>query len=130
MKTITIKTFRASINLGLKKGYSQETISEKEVINFLQAFQEKMIVEENIYLSASIINNMIVLSGQAEPHLKIEFINYPRFFYKESLLKEKINELAELLLNKFEQNRIVIIYDDKTVMIEQSDEIDPQITLG
>ena len=130
MKTITIKIFRASINLGLKKGYSQETISEKEVINFLQAYQEKMIVEENIYLSASIINNMIVLSGQAEPHLKIEFINYPRFFYKESLLKEKINELAELLLNKFEQNRIVIIYDDKTVMIEQSDEIDPQITLG
>ncbi len=127
MKTLNVKTFTANINLGLKKGYSEEIIPKNEVIDFLQIYQNKLIEEENIYLSASVVENMIVLSGQIEPHLKIEFINYPRFIYKESLLKEKIIALAHLLMDEFEQNRIVIVFTDETFMIEKSDAIDPQI---
>ncbi len=127
MKTLNVKTFTANINLGLKKGYSEEKIPKNEVINFLQIYQNKLIEEENIYLSANVVESIIVLSGQIEPHLKIEFINYPRFIYKESLLKEKIIALAHLLMDKFEQNRIVIVFTDETFMIEKSDAIDPQI---
>ncbi len=127
MKEINIKTFNATINLGLTRGYSNESISKQEVIRFIQSYQNSLISKEKIYLSASVSENIIVLSGQTEPHLKIEFINYPRFPYPENILKQSINNLGKLLMNKFEQNRIVIVYTDETIMIEKNNEIDPQI---
>lgn len=82
-----------------------------------------MISTKNIHLSCSITKCEIVLSGQIEKHLKIGFINYPKFQLKHSILKTEIENLAQRLMNEFKQNRIVVEYIDETVMFEKTDKI-------
>jgi hypothetical protein len=59
--------------------------------------------------------------------LKLNFINYPKFPLKETLLKKEIEKITKALMKEFDQNRVVIEYLDETVMLEGSDRIDPRI---
>lgn len=68
-----------------------------------------------------------MLSGQVEPHLQLNFINYPKFPLKENILKIEIENLTRAVMQKFEQNRVVIEYLNETVMFEDSELIDPRI---
>jgi hypothetical protein len=64
-------------------------IEESEMIAFLQAYQDAVIKNKQIYLSVSITHCKIILSGQIEPHLKISFINYPKFELSPAVLKHE-----------------------------------------
>lgn len=78
-------------------------------------------------MSASVSECLIVLGGQREPHLNISFINYPKFPMKEKEFKLEINKLGKFLMKEFNQNRIVIVYHNETIMFEVNDGIDPRI---
>lgn len=127
MITKSIKTFTAIITLGLEIGYSEEHYSKDYLINELQEYQKQRIDEANIYLSASVSECNIVLSGQDEKHLKLEFINYPKFPLEIEVFKEEIIKLGSHLLNKMRQNRTVIVFPDETIMLEIDEAIDPRI---
>jgi hypothetical protein len=127
MKRKSIPPFYGILTIGLEIGYEKVKIDETEIIKFIQAYQDALIKNKQIYLSASISNCTIVLSGQVEPHLKISFINYPKFELPPAVLKFEIEELSKQLLLAFKQNRVVIEYLDEVIMLENSDEIDPRI---
>ena len=127
MNRKSVKPFHATINLGLEIGYSEQKISKQDVIHFIQHYQNKLIEDKNIYLSCSVYKCEIVLSGQIEPHLKIGFINYPKFNLNQNILKIEIEELAKQLMKEFFQNRIVIEFNDELLMLEISNEIDSRI---
>ena len=78
-------------------------------------------------MSASVSKTIIVLNNQQEQHLKIDFINYPKFPLAEKVFKEEVLHFGKELMKQFEQNRILIIYTDETMMLEQSDDLDPRI---
>jgi hypothetical protein len=127
MERISIKSFSAVLTIGLELGYDKVKIEESEIIAFLQAYQDELIKNKQIYLSASITHCTIVLSGQIEPHLKISFINYPKFELSPPVLKHEIEELSKQLMLTFKQNRVVIEYLDETIMLEKSADLDPRI---
>lgn len=127
MKRKSIPPFYGILTIGLEIGYEKVKLDETEIITFIQAYQDALIKSKQIYLSASISNCTIVLSGQVEPHLKISFINYPKFELPLAVLKFEIEELSKQLLLAFKQNRVVIEYLDELVMLENSQEHDPRI---
>ena len=127
MKRKSIPPFYGILTIGLEIGYEKVKLDETEIITFIQAYQDALIKSKQIYLSASISNCTIVLSGQVEPHLKISFINYPKFELPLAVLKFEIEELSKQLLLAFKQNRVVIEYLDEVIMLENSEEIDPRI---
>ena len=127
MKRKSIPPFYGILTIGLEIGYEKVKIDATEIITFIQAYQDALIKNKQIYLSASISNCTIVLSGQIESHLKISFINYPKFELSPAVLKFEIEELSKQLLLAFKQNRVVIEYLDEVIMLENSDEIDPRI---
>ena len=127
IKETKIKTFQASIFIGLEYGYTQKQINENLVIESLSELQKQLSAEKNIFLSASVSKTNIVLNDQNEQHLKIDFINYPKFPLDENIFKDEVLIIGKELMKQFEQNRILIIYTDETVMLEQSEEIDPRI---
>ncbi|WP_418262357.1 hypothetical protein [Flavobacterium faecale] len=128
MNRIAVKPFSATITLGLELGYKNTEIEKSEVIAFIQEFQDGLITKKSIYLSAAVTECTIVMRGRVEPHLKLSFINYPKFKLKRKTLKIEIEQLALALMLKFEQNRVVIEYLDETIMLEQNSYIDPRIT--
>ena len=127
IKETKIKTFQASIFIGLEIGYTQKKINENLVIKSLSELQKQLSKKKDIYLSASFSKAVIVLNKQKEKHLKIDFINYPKFPLSEEIFKNEVLNIGKALMKQFEQNRILIIYTDETVMLEQSNEIDPRI---
>jgi hypothetical protein len=127
MKRKSIPPFYGVLTIGLEIGYEKVKIDETKIITFIQAYQDALIKNKQIYLSASISTCTIALSGQIEPHLKISFINYPKFELPPAVLKFEIEELSKQLLLAFKQNRVVIEYLDELVMLENSQDLDPRI---
>ncbi|MFV5699639.1 hypothetical protein ACM55H_14825 [Flavobacterium sp. ZT3R17] len=127
METKSIQTFSAVITLGLQIGYSEDSYSKEYLINELQEYQKQRIDESGVYLSASVTECDIVLSGQNEKHLKLEFINYPKFPLEVEVFKKEIIKLGSHLLHKMKQNRTVIVFPDETIMLEIDEAIDPRI---
>lgn len=121
------KTFQATINIGLEVGYTNNIYDKEQLIKEMQIYQEQKINNDNVYLSASVSECNIVLNGQNEKHLKLEFINYPKFVLAIEEFKAEVFSLAKHLLMKMKQNRTVVIFTDETIMLEINKEIDPKI---
>jgi hypothetical protein len=129
MNSVTSKTFTAQITIGLLRGYSKETISELEFKKALLKVQEHIKLDYKFVLSAKLSRCEILFLGQEEPSMDLQFIQYPKFPQEELLLKKAIVELTELMMLALEQNRVVIVFMDETIMLEQSETIDPNIQL-
>lgn len=129
MNIVICKTFKANITFGLNKGYTSELISwqtfKKEITKVQQLVKDKF----NIVLSAKIYLSEIVCLGQEEPSATIEFIQYPKFQVEEEQLKNAILYFTKELQKILEQNRVVIVFNDETIMLEKTSEIDPLIKL-
>jgi hypothetical protein len=124
---ITSEPFFAAITIGRNHGYTENQITEHELVEFIQHYQDKLIEEICLYLSACLSECKIVLSGQVELHYRLSFINYPKFPYPLEMLREEVEEFAKTLMERFDQNRIVVEFNDETVMFEQDQSIDPRI---
>lgn len=123
------KTFTAQVTMGLKKRYTTE-IMPIDVFKQELLKSQKIILEKyNIELSTKIKPCEIIFLGQDEPPMELEFIQYPKFPQEESELKNAIVELTKMMMMELEQNRVVIVFTDETIMLEQSDAIDPTIKL-
>jgi Flp pilus assembly secretin CpaC len=130
LKKTSTKPFSAKVTLGLEKGYTGNLIEKSLVIKFIQNYQDHLIKDKNIMLSVSLSECTIILSGQEEPHLNLNFINYPKFPLEETVLKSEIENMTKSLMSEFQQNRVIIEYLDETVMLEKSFETDPRIKLN
>lgn len=127
MNIITNPSFTASITIGTQIGYTLDSYSKDILINYLQEFQKKQIQESAIYLSTYVSEGSIVMNDQIEPHFKLDFINYPKFPFPEKEFKKEIELLTVFLMDKLQQNRIVVVYQDETKMFEKNSTIDPRI---
>ena len=126
-KKISADPFKATINLGLQWNYSDDLISKSDVKTVIRDYQKSKMAKGDITLSVSVKESEIVLADQVEPHLEISVINYPKFQYDSKQLKSQVIVLAQHLMSKFNQNRLVIEFLDETLMIENTDEIDPRV---
>lgn len=129
MNNLSCKTFTAQVTIGMTKGYSGKKIMmlvfKEELLKAQSVIKEKY----NVLLSAKIRPCEIVFLGQDEPSIELEFIQYPKYQFEETALKLAIVSLTEILMLKLEQNRVVIIFQDETVMLEQNKEIDSSIKI-
>jgi len=131
MNIIKAKTFTGEATFGLKRGYKEELISIEEFKMQLIAAQQRVYKEMDLKLSAKVSLCSIVFSGQDEPSVDLSFIQYPKFPIKESSLKKGILRLVELLMKELDQNRVVVVFDDETIMKEvNGDLLDPAINFS
>jgi hypothetical protein len=127
--TKSCKTFTAQVTIGLQKQYSTEIIPLNVFKEKLLKTQQTILEKYNVELSTKIRQCEIIFLGQDEPSVELEFIQYPIFLQEESVLKNAIVELTKLMMFELDQNRVVIVFSDETIMLEQSDAIDPNIQL-
>lgn len=129
MNSVLCKTFSAQITIGLVRGYTKKSISVPEFKKALLKAQENINIQYKIKLSAKLTRCEILFLGQEEPSVDLQFIQYPKFPQEESALKKAIMDLTEQLMEALDQNRVVIVLSDETIMLEQTGAIDPKIQL-
>lgn len=127
IKSKTVNTYQASINLGLQRHYSDDLIPKEEVIQFIQDYQKSRLIKDKRLMSVNIFKSSIVCIGQNEPHLVIQFIDYPKADLSHQDIKKEAVDLAKALMNEYNQNRIVIVCTNETILLEKSDVFDPRI---
>lgn len=123
-----LETCTATVSLGLEDGYTQKSILVDDYIRAIQSYQHDLIGAKGIYLSASVCETRIVLDGQNEPHIGLEFLNYPRFPLSKDLFKAEVIAMVEYLMGAFQQNRTVIVFTDETIMLQDHTGVDPRIS--
>lgn len=129
MNIIKNKTFTANAVIGLVRGYSQKKISIVEFKKVLLSAQQKIREQYEIGLSIKLSSTEIIFLGQEEPSIDLQIIQYPKFPQTEEVLKKVFLELIEILMLELEQNRVVIVFTEETIMLEQSEAIDPNIQI-
>lgn len=129
MNLVKIKTFTANATIGLIQGYSKTSIHITKFKEALLFAQQNIYQHYTIRLSVKVSTSEILFLGQAEPSIDLQFIQYPKFPQDEVLLKNAIVKCVEILMLQLQQNRVVIVFTDETIMLEQSDIIDPNIKL-
>jgi len=129
MNSLSCKTFTAQVTIGMTKGYSMEKIMMNDLKNELLNGQRIIKEKYNVLLSVKIRQCEIVFLGQEELSIELEFIQYPKFLQEEKELKKAIISLTEILMLKLEQNRVVIVFKDDTIMLEQNENINPDIEI-
>ncbi len=132
-RIVVYNTYKAKITIGLRVGYSPQIIDESVMIKHLQKQQKKLIESRNIYISANCYTSSVILGGMIEPHLNLEFINYPGAPLHEDdriaehIFNEVVENIAASLMEEFNQNRVVIQFHDCNLMLEKSKNINPRI---
>lgn len=127
MNIIIKPNLSATITIGTQIGYTSKRFKKEKLRATIQQFQKLQITERGIYLSACISECEIVLSGQIEPHFKLDFINYPKFPLEVAQFKSEVELMAIYLMEELAQNRLVIVFHDETKMLEKTEGIDPRI---
>jgi hypothetical protein len=128
IKSKTVNTYQASINLGLQRHYSDDLIPKEEVIQFIQDYQKSRLIKDKRLISVNIFKSSIVCIGQNEPHLVIQFIDYPKADLSHQDIKKEAVCLAKNLMHAYNQNRIVVVCTDETILLEKNDALDPRIS--
>jgi len=129
IKATSVSTWKAAITMGCQIGYSNKQHSIKQIHQIITAIQLEIDKLLNIKLSAKVTPCSIVFMGQEESSVSIEFIQYPKFQYAVNDLEKAVKQFAEKLIIEAQQNRIVIVFTDKTVMMEITDQINPKIKI-
>jgi hypothetical protein len=129
MKITECKTLTATAVIGLQRGYEDAVIPDRELKAAIVKIQQELKNEQIILLSVKATPCEILFLGQEEPSVALDFIQYPKFHAKEKDWTEGVTSIVKKLMAELGQNRTVIVFPDRTVMIENSDEIDPRIKL-
>ncbi|WP_225035264.1 hypothetical protein [Winogradskyella sp. SM1960] len=127
---VTVPSYTAELTIGLNKGYSEEAWKVSELkAKLIRAQQKLKVMNDQILLSTKVTLCDIVFIGQDEPSATLGFINYPKFPIEHELFKKGVIYIAKELMFDLNQNRIVIVFKDKTIMLEVNSAIDDKIKL-
>jgi len=107
-----VPTYQATISLGLREQYTDKYHNINEVIDLCQEYCDC------IGLCVTVTPTYFIYTGGKKDGCFVGLINYPRFPSSSEDILKKTFDLAYILKVKFNQNRVSIICNDKTYMIE------------
>ena len=105
------KTYWAKIHVGLRPGYKSPPLSIDIVHTVCQGFVNK------IGWCVTVTPTEYIYKDGSEPGAVVGIINYPRFPLPKRKIRKQTLELAGLLLTICRQNRVSVVFPNKTVML-------------
>lgn len=121
------KPYIGTINIGLQKGYTGEYYEKSDYINYIKQWQLERTADRKLMFSTAVYEFDFVCGNLTEKHLAIRFVNYPKQTVSKKEFRRTVNDLAQQMSYRFEQNRILVEYTDRTFLFEQTATTDPKI---
>ena len=111
MKKHTVKTYTATIYLGMQIGYDGQFVSPHIPFTICKSYCN------SVGLCVTMTRTTFIYKHGEEEGWAIGLINYPRFPSTKKKIRERAIELAKLLKSACEQNRVSIVFLDETIML-------------
>ncbi|MBF6609534.1 MAG: hypothetical protein ITF99_00100 [Chryseobacterium sp.] len=118
------RNYTGTISIGLQKGYTGKYYHKEEYIGFIRRWQMVRTEAHQLMFCPAVYEFDLVCGNLTEKHLALRFINYPKSLVKKKEFRETITSLARLMAEKFSQNRVLIEYTDRNILLEMSDHHD------
>lgn len=116
---LNIKTFEASVILGLTIGYSGKQIATEQL---RQAVKDSASKVENYTFSGTFTQTHIMVIGKGgeyeEPAVSIDTSIYPRFPEEKESFKNNFIQFIGYLATALKQERVAIRFSDESLMLE------------
>jgi hypothetical protein len=112
MEQKQVDTYTATIYLGLRERYSEVIHTKEEVEKVSQDYCNR------IGFCVTLTDTNFIYKDGREPGVALGIINYPRFQRTKQEIREKALDLAGILKETFNQNRVSIVFSDITIMLE------------
>jgi hypothetical protein len=119
VKVVTCNTHQVDIWIGGRYGYTDHHIPAWRVTELITIFQRKHNPLD--FCAVTVTETQYVVRGYNEPGWRISTINYPRFPKSVEFINSFMAALGDFLLDQLHQNRLTIVYPDKTVMLVADD---------
>ena len=110
-----VETFYANIYCGLREGYGGKVHTIHEVIRICREYCDK------VKLGVTVTPTNFVYVDGDEPGAIVGLINYPRFPSNDWDIQTHAYTLTKILIKKFKQERMTIVFPNVTEMIEKGD---------
>lgn len=121
------KMYTGIINIGLQKRYSGEYYKKENYIDFIKQWQLARTADHQLMFCPAIYEFDFVCGNLAEKHLALKYINYPKQLVGKKIFRKTVLNLAAQMMEVFSQNRILIEFSDRNVLLEADDATDPKI---
>ena len=110
-----VSTYEAKIYCGLKEGYDGRTHILAEVELICQAYCNQ------VGFAVTITGTKFVYKNGYEDGVIVGLINYPRFPSTKKQIREHAIAIAKKLQSEFKQQRVSIVFSDKTMMLDATE---------
>lgn len=115
------------INIGLQKRYSGEYFKKEVYIDFIMNWQLERTADHQLMFCPAVYEFDFVCRNLTERHLALKFINFPNQVVGKKKFRKTIEDLASQMMKTFSQNRILIEFSDRNLLVESNRAIDPKI---
>ncbi len=121
------KMYTGIINIGLQKKYSGVYYKKADYIEFIKRWQLERTADHQLMFCPAVYEFDFVCGNLTEKHLALKFINYPKQLVGKKTFRKTVLNLAAQMMEVFSQNRILIEFSDRNVLLEADDATDPKI---
>lgn len=121
------KMYTGIINIGLQKKYSGVYHKKADYIKFIKRWQLERTADHQLMFCPAVYEFDFVCGNLTEKHLALKFINYPKQIVSKKIFRKTVLNLADQMMDAFSQNRILIEFSDRNVLLEADDATDPKI---
>ena len=113
-----VKTYWANIYCGLMKGYKGYQYTYEDALLFMKDYVN--LEEDGLCVTVS-KTNYVYRDGNEEGII-VGLINYPRFPTETEKLESRAMLIAENLKERFQQNRVTIVFPNETIMLGEEND--------
>ncbi|MBL7471396.1 hypothetical protein [Robertkochia sediminum] len=122
-------SFSVEATLGRYRSFTKLLLSEEEVRSAVERVQRHVYATTGVPVSVRLSFSEILFLGQREPCFTLHFIQYPKFPQEEATLSSTIKSFVCALMAELEQLRAVICFPQETLLLETTEQLDPDIQL-
>ena len=117
--------YHGTVNIGLQKGYTGSYYSKGDYLHFVCEWHLKN-GKSPLMLCAAVYEYDLVIGNHIEPHLTLRLVTLPNQKIRKKKFRKTVTKFARLMAHQFQQNRILVEFTDRSLLIEKTAEIDPK----
>lgn len=119
MKIKQALSYEVKLYMGSRKRYDGPTFCETDLIYFVSQFQKAY--ANQFTPPVRITPTHYVHCEYKEPGWELAVINYPKHDMPIKMLEHFMVKLAEALLDKFDQNKVSVVFPNEIYVFERDD---------
>lgn len=122
-----IEVYIGTINIGLQKRYTGKYFEKEDYINFIKNWQLERTADHKLMFSPAVYEFDFVCGILTEKHVAIRFVNYPKSIVTKKEFRKTVLSLAKIMGKEFSQNRILVEFSDRNILLDATKEYDSKI---